>query len=132
MNDEAESSRAALRHDDSSPDRIEDIQDIDPEEISREHAKAVTERRLDAKRKRIRMLGDLLRELDLVVYMELLALYHMEYASLSPLIRRLGLICIAAHSSGSQYVHWLMAACSRQSRIQQRNAHRTSLDRFFP
>jgi hypothetical protein len=83
MNDEAESSRAALRRDDSSPDRIDDI-DTDPEEIAREHAKAVKERRLDAKRKRIRMLGDLLRELDLVVYMELLALYHLEYASLSP------------------------------------------------
>jgi hypothetical protein len=80
MNDEAESSRAALRRDDSSPDRIDDVEDIDPEEIAREHAKAVKERRLDAKRKRIRMLGDLLRELDLVVYMELLALYHLEYA----------------------------------------------------
>lgn len=81
MNDEAESSRAALRRDDSFPDRIDDIEDIDPEEIAREHAKAVKERRLDAKRKRIRMLGDLLRELDLVVYMELLALYHLEYTS---------------------------------------------------
>ncbi|KAJ4409510.1 hypothetical protein N0V91_002431 [Didymella pomorum] len=78
MNDEAESSRAALRRDDSSPDRIDDVEDIDPEEIAREHAKAVKERRLDAKRKRIRMLGDLLRELDLVVYMELLALYHLD------------------------------------------------------
>jgi hypothetical protein len=84
MNDEAESSRAALRRDDSSPDRSDDVEHIDPEEIAREHAKAVKERRLDAKRKRIRMLGDLLRELDLVVYMELLALYHLEYASLSP------------------------------------------------
>ena len=77
-------SRAAMRRDDSSPDRIDDVEDIDPEEIAREHTKAVKERRLDAKRKRIRMLGDLLRELDLVVYMELLALYHLEYASLSP------------------------------------------------
>jgi len=84
MNDEAELSRAAMRRDDSSPDRIDDVEDIDPEEIAREHTKAVKERRLDAKRKRIRMLGDLLRELDLVVYMELLALYHLEYASLSP------------------------------------------------
>ncbi|KAF3045700.1 hypothetical protein E8E12_011343 [Didymella heteroderae] len=78
MNDEAESSRAALRRDDSSPDRTDDAEDIDAEEIAREHAKAVKERRLDAKRKRIRMLGDLLRELDLVVYMELLALYHLD------------------------------------------------------
>lgn len=80
MNDEAESSRAARRHDASSPDHIDYIVDIDPEEVARERAKDAKERRLDAKRKRIRMLGDLLRELDLVVYMELLALYHLEYA----------------------------------------------------
>lgn len=85
MNDEAESSRAGLRRDDSSPDRIDDIEDIDPEEVAREHANTVKERRLDAKRKRVRMLGDLLRELDLVVYMELLALYHLEYAFLHTL-----------------------------------------------
>jgi hypothetical protein len=83
MNDEAESSRAALRHHDSSPDHIDDIVDADPEEDARERTKAVKERRLDAKRKRIRMLGDLLRELDLAVYMELLALYHLEYAYLN-------------------------------------------------
>ncbi|KAF9699037.1 hypothetical protein EKO04_003202 [Ascochyta lentis] len=78
MNDEAESSRAALRHDDSSPDHIDNIADADPEEQARARAKDAKERRLDAKRKRIRMLGDLLRELDLVVYMELLALYHLD------------------------------------------------------
>ncbi|UPX13562.1 uncharacterized protein EKO05_0004066 [Ascochyta rabiei] len=77
MTDEAESSRAALRHDDSSPDHI-DSADADPEELARERVKDARERRLDAKRKRIRMLGDLLRELDLVVYMELLALYHLD------------------------------------------------------
>ncbi|KAJ4313833.1 hypothetical protein N0V94_006748 [Neodidymelliopsis sp. IMI 364377] len=81
MNDEAESSRAALRRDGSSPDHLDntdDITDIDAEEDARERAKAVKERRLDAKRKRIRMLGDLLRDVDLVVYMELLALYHLD------------------------------------------------------
>ncbi|KAJ4366663.1 hypothetical protein N0V95_000164 [Ascochyta clinopodiicola] len=78
MTDEAESSRAALRHDDSSPDHIDNIADADPEELARERAKDAKERRLDAKRKRIRMLGDLLRELDLIVYMELLALYHLD------------------------------------------------------
>lgn len=85
MNDEPESSRAALRNDGSSPDHVDnigDMADIDPGEAVRERAKHVKERRLDAKRKRIRMLGDLLRELDLVVYMELLALYHLEYAYL--------------------------------------------------
>ena len=131
MNDEAESSRAALRRDGSSPDRIDEIEGIDLEEIAREHAKAVKERRLDAKRKRIRMLGDLLRELDLVVYMELLALYHLEYALPSRSHFRSMLIRIAAHSSGSQYGRWLMAACSRQSRTQQCNARPTSLDHFF-
>ena len=83
MNDEAESSGAALRRDGSSPDPIDDITDIDPEVVALERAKDAKERRLDAKRKRIRMLGDLLRELDLVVYMELLALYHLEYVLLS-------------------------------------------------
>jgi hypothetical protein len=38
----------------------------------------VRERRLDAKRKRVRMLGALLRDLDMAVYMELLALYHLD------------------------------------------------------
>ncbi|KAF1937339.1 DUF1746-domain-containing protein [Clathrospora elynae] len=38
----------------------------------------VTERRLDAKRKRIRMLNEVLRELDLAVYMELLTLYYLD------------------------------------------------------
>ena len=93
MNDEGESSRAALRHDDSSPDHLDGIADIDPEEVARERAKDARERRLDAKRKRIRMLGDLLRELDLVVYMELLALYHLEYALLSRSHLTLELIC---------------------------------------
>ncbi|KAH6620253.1 hypothetical protein C7974DRAFT_229426 [Boeremia exigua] len=78
MNDEAESSRAALRRDDGSPDHIDDIAYVDPEEVERERAKDARERRLDAKRKRIRMLGDLLRELDLIVYMELLALYNLD------------------------------------------------------
>lgn len=83
MNDEAESSRAALRPDGSSADPIDHVTYIDPDEVERERAKYTKERRLDAKRKRIRMLGDLLRELDLVVYMELLALYNLEYASSS-------------------------------------------------
>ncbi|KAF1834196.1 DUF1746-domain-containing protein [Decorospora gaudefroyi] len=35
-------------------------------------------RSLDARRKRIRMLNDLLRKLDMVVYMELITLYHLD------------------------------------------------------
>ncbi|KAF3004192.1 hypothetical protein E8E13_006409 [Curvularia kusanoi] len=77
MNDEAESSGAAIRRASSSPDRSNAV-DIDPQAVACERVKAAKERRLDAKRKRIRMLGDLLRELDLVVYMELLALYHLD------------------------------------------------------
>lgn len=106
MNDEAESSRAALRRDDSSPDRTDDIEDIDPEEVAHERAKDAKERRLDAKRKRIRMLGDLLRELDLVVYMELLVLYHLEYALPSRSHMTLDANeCIVVHSFGLQCVH---------------------------
>jgi hypothetical protein len=106
MNDEAESSRAALRHGDSAldnpHDNLDPIADIDPEEEARERAKSAKERRLDAKRKRIRMLGDLLRDLDLAVYMELLALYHLECASPPPshMAPTLTRHVIAAHSSG--------------------------------
>ena len=106
MNDEAESSRAALRHDVSSPDHLESEVDIDLEEVARERAKDAKERRLDVKRKRIRMLGDLLRELDLVVYMELLALYHLEYALPSRSYVTLELMwCIAARFSGLHCEH---------------------------
>jgi len=86
MNDEAESSRAAQRHGDSPPELAgaEDaIVDIDEEEVQRVKNQLVKERRLDAKRKRIRMLNDLLRELDLVVYMQLITVYHLEYGSSS-------------------------------------------------
>lgn len=46
----------------------------------REREKQVQQRRMDAKRKRIQMLGELLRDLDMVVYLELITLYHLEYA----------------------------------------------------
>jgi hypothetical protein len=39
----------------------------------------VKERRLDAKRKRVVFLDHLLRELDTLVFLELIALYHLEY-----------------------------------------------------
>ncbi|KAF2034329.1 DUF1746-domain-containing protein [Setomelanomma holmii] len=81
MNAEAESSGAAQRHG-KSPHALavpeDDIADIDEEEVQRLKDQLVKERRLDAKRKRIRMLNDLLRELDLVVYMELITIYHFD------------------------------------------------------
>lgn len=105
MNDEAESSRAAARIDDSSPDHMDNIADLDPEEDIRQRIKHAKERRIDAKRKRIRMLSDLLRELDLVVYMELLALYHLECAYLYTLTWPDTDFCVVAHSSGLLCVH---------------------------
>lgn len=44
----------------------------------REREKQVQQRRMDAKRKRIQMLGELLRDLDMVVYLELITLYHLD------------------------------------------------------
>jgi hypothetical protein len=81
MNDEAESSEAAQRHADSSPelaDSEDAIAHVDEAEVQRLKDQLVKERRLDAKRKRIRMLNELLRELDLVVYMQLITVYHLE------------------------------------------------------
>jgi hypothetical protein len=81
MNDAAESSEAAQRHADSSPE-LADSEDattyVDEEEVQRLKDQLVKERRLDAKRKRIRMLNELLRELDLVVYMQLITIYYSE------------------------------------------------------
>ncbi|XP_014559207.1 hypothetical protein COCVIDRAFT_35473 [Bipolaris victoriae FI3] len=83
MDDEAESSRAPQRHDDSAPslaalEALEDaIARLDAAE-EREREKQVQQRRMDAKRKRIQMLGELLRDLDMVVYVELITLYHLD------------------------------------------------------
>jgi hypothetical protein len=83
MNDEGESSAAAQRHGDRSPEHAgaEDamVDGSDEEEMQRLKDQLVKERRLDAKRKRIRMLNELLRELDLVVYMQLITVYYLEY-----------------------------------------------------
>jgi hypothetical protein len=83
MNDEAESSRAPQRHDDAAASHLAHLEDAlahfeEAEERDRE--KQVKQRRLEAKRKRIQMLGELLRDLDMVVYLELITLYHLEYA----------------------------------------------------
>jgi hypothetical protein len=91
MNDEAESSGAAQRRLDGPPeladveaDTEDTIAQIDDEEVQRLKEQLVKERRLDAKRKRIRMLNELLRELDLTVYMQLIAVYHLEYDTTAP------------------------------------------------
>jgi hypothetical protein len=81
MNDEAESSRAPQRHD-SSPEHVDPgdaTAGIDEEEEERYRVKNAKGRRLDAKRKRIRMLNELLRDLDMVVYLELITVYYLEY-----------------------------------------------------
>ncbi|KAF2818725.1 DUF1746-domain-containing protein [Ophiobolus disseminans] len=81
MNDEAESSGAAQRHGHVPPelaDPQDAMLDSDAHEVQRLKEQLVKERRLDAKRKRIRMLNDLLRELDLVVYMQLITIYHLD------------------------------------------------------
>lgn len=81
MNDEAESSRAPQHHIDNSSatERPEDAPDHVDEEGDRLYLeKLVKERRLDAKRKRIRMLNDMLRELNSIVYMEIITLYYLE------------------------------------------------------
>ena len=82
MNDEAESSRARQRQNDPAS-HLADLEDAlarFEEAEQREKDKATKQRRLDAKRKRIQMLGELLRDLDMVVYLELITLYHLEYA----------------------------------------------------
>jgi hypothetical protein len=82
MNDEAESSRAPQRHDDAASHlaNLEDALARFEEAEEREKEKQIKQRRLDAKRKRIQMLGDLLRDLDTVVFLELITLYYLEYA----------------------------------------------------
>ncbi|KAI8938725.1 hypothetical protein NX059_004593 [Plenodomus lindquistii] len=89
MNDEAEaeSSRTRTRtrtrqqheHDPGEQADLEDVfRRVDDEEAERKRQKAAKERRLDATRKRIRMLNELLRDVDMVVYMELMTVYHLD------------------------------------------------------
>lgn len=85
MNDEGESSRAPQRHGNSPAEHVQPgdetlitMGEAEEAEDAREIEKLAKERRLDAKRKRIRMLNELLRDLDMVVYMELITLYHLD------------------------------------------------------
>jgi hypothetical protein len=86
MDDEAESSRAGQRHDDEAPapehhdTELDDVLDaVDEEAEAAELQKELKERRVDAKRKRVKFLDHLLRELDTLVFLELITLYHLEY-----------------------------------------------------
>lgn len=73
MDDVAEaSSRAQATDHDTS------ITDAELEADLEEQRKYKKEWRLEAKRKRIRMLSQLLTELDVMVYMNFIAIYHME------------------------------------------------------
>ena len=85
MNDEAESSREGLRYahastsDDYTDTDLDDaIDEIDEEEEARQREQLAKERRHDAKRKRIIFLEHLLRELDTLVFLELITLYYLE------------------------------------------------------
>ncbi|KAF2438659.1 DUF1746-domain-containing protein [Karstenula rhodostoma CBS 690.94] len=85
MNDEAESSRAGQRRssiadpdtDNDNDDGIADM-DHDHDEDIAQREQRVKERRLDAKRKRVVFLDHLLRELDTLVFLELITLYHLD------------------------------------------------------
>jgi hypothetical protein len=126
MNHEAESSRAPQRHDDSShadpDDAIVDVDvdmDIDEEADEREREKLAKERRLDAKRKRIRMLNELLRDLDMVVYMELITLYYFEYGQSLCAKTIANRLSTAALSFGWPSKASFMGHCSHPSRTLQ-------------
>lgn len=56
----------------------EEVENIDPEEAARKREQRVKERRIDAKRKRVIFLDHLLRELDIVVFLEFITLYHLD------------------------------------------------------
>lgn len=107
MNDEAESSRAGWRRSsvaDADPDTDNDdgdTQHVEPGEDAAQREQRVKERRLDAKRKRVVFLDHLLRELDALVFLELIALYHLEYVCPEPCMHLRILTCVAARSSGS-------------------------------
>jgi hypothetical protein len=90
MNDEGESSAAAQRPRDSAVAADAPVDALGDGALDGDRAGArgerhrrppqlAGERRLDAKRKRIRMLNELLRELDLLVYMQFMAEYYLEY-----------------------------------------------------
>ncbi|KAH9868788.1 hypothetical protein J1614_007862, partial [Plenodomus biglobosus] len=66
------------RVDDETRLHDEEHDGFDDEQEERQRQQFARERRLDAKRKRIRMLNELLREADMLVYMELITVYHLD------------------------------------------------------
>ncbi|KAF2192117.1 DUF1746-domain-containing protein [Zopfia rhizophila CBS 207.26] len=79
MNDEAESSRAGLRYgNDTISDTELEPTVIDKEEDAARREETARERRVDAKRKRVVFLDHLLRELDILVFLELVTVYHLD------------------------------------------------------
>lgn len=82
MDDEAESSRAGLRRSSiaaSDTEHDDAVEGIAHEHDATQREQRAKERRLDAKRKRVVFLDHLLRELDTLVFLELIILYHLEY-----------------------------------------------------
>lgn len=82
MNDEAESSRAGERYGNTATSDA-DLDDattaaVDEGEDAAQREQRAKERRLDAKRKRVQFLEHLLRELDTLVFLELITLYYLE------------------------------------------------------
>ena len=75
MNDEAESSTAA-------PHRNRDVDDVSQDDDDQLEAPRDEDRdkefKLAARRKRVGMLSELLRELDMIVYMQLITVYHLD------------------------------------------------------
>jgi hypothetical protein len=81
MDDEGESSAAGLRHTTSNAEEHAELDNetVDADEEARMKETIARERRLDAKRKRIALLDQLLRELDTLTLLELITIYHLEY-----------------------------------------------------
>jgi hypothetical protein len=140
MDDEGESPGPAQRRRADSPERAdadEAMGDSDAEERQRLGEQLARERRLDAKRKRIRMLNELLRELDLTVYMQLITVYYLEYAhpppALAPSCNNTALIpSAAAPSSGWRSKPSSTPVCSHPWPTRWASARPTSPSRFCP
>lgn len=141
MNHDAESSSAAgPRHVETS-DTDPDHERRDEEAEARERKKTAKQRRLDAKKKRIAFLESLLRELDSLAFVELIALYYLEYVctvwpqSLKRMRRYNGScanVLIAAHSSGSSSGPSSMSPSSRHFRTCNLRANMTNTSRCYP
>lgn len=84
MNDEAEASSSSSRRRDgdqraANPDPDDTYEEGDAEETARAQELTAKERRLDAKRKRIVLLDQLLKDLDSLAFVELITIYYLEH-----------------------------------------------------